>query len=190
VEAWPAWWAAARDLVNAGQVIEVLDRLRTAGIEFWVEGGWGVDALLGEQTRSHDDLDLGVLSTDVVRICAVLSEFERSDDEWPSSFVLRDAGGRKVDCHPLTFDENGDGWQPDRLGGPPHRWPGAELRARGHIAAVEVPCISPELQLRWHVYPEFDDVDWEDVRLLCEHVGLDAPPECRERPGFVAQKRA
>jgi lincosamide nucleotidyltransferase A/C/D/E len=171
-------------------VVDVLERLRVAEIEFWVEGGWGVDALLGEQTRSHDDLDLGVLSADVDRICAVLSEFERSDDEWPSSFVLRDARGRKVDCHPLTLDANGDGWQLNRLGGPPYRWPGAELRARGRIGGVEVRCISSELQLLWHVYPSFDDVDWKDVRLLCERFDLEAPRECRERPGFVAAKRA
>jgi lincosamide nucleotidyltransferase A/C/D/E len=177
-------------LVSAEDVIEVLDRLCAAGIGLWVEGGWGVDALLGEQTRPHDDLDLGVRLEDVDRICDALAEFERSDDEWPSSFVLRDARGRKVDCHPLTFDEHGDGWQANRLGGPPHRWPRGELQARGRVGGVEVPCISPELQLRWHVYPEFDDVDWEDVRRLCERFDLEAPPECRERPGFVAAKRA
>jgi len=176
--------------VNAEDVIEVRDRLLAVGIDFWVEGGWGVDALLGEQTRPHDDVDLGVRMEDVDRICAALSEFERSDDEWPSSFVLRDARGRKVDCHPLTFDENGDGWQASRLGGPPHRWPATELEARGQIRGVEVPCISAALQLRWHVYLEFDDVDWEDIRRLCERLGLETPPELRKRPGFVAAKRA
>lgn len=29
-------------------MIDVLDRLDAAGIEWWVDGGWGVDALLGE----------------------------------------------------------------------------------------------------------------------------------------------
>jgi lincosamide nucleotidyltransferase A/C/D/E len=190
MEARPTGWATERDVVSAEDVLEVLGRLRAAEIDFWVEGGWGVDALLGEQTRSHDDLDLGVRLEDADRICAALAEFERSEDEWPSSFILRDVRGRKVDCHPLTFDENGDGWQSNRLDGPPHRWPGEELQARGRIGGVEVPCISPELQLHWHVYPDFDDVDWEDVRGLCARFGLEAPPDCRERPGFVAAKRA
>jgi lincosamide nucleotidyltransferase A/C/D/E len=176
--------------VNAEDVIDVLGRLRAAGIDFWVEGGWGVDALLGEQTRPHDDLDLGVRFEDVDRVCAALSEFERSDDEWPASFVLRDASGRKVDCHPLTFDERGDGWQANVSGGSPYRWPREGLQARGRIAGVEVPCISSELQVRWHVYPDFDDVDWQDIQLLCERFGIEAPPACRERPGFVAEKRA
>ncbi len=32
----------------------------TAGLAFWIDGGWGVDALLGRQTRPHSDLDLAV----------------------------------------------------------------------------------------------------------------------------------
>jgi lincosamide nucleotidyltransferase A/C/D/E len=156
----------------------------------WIEGGWGVDALLGEQTRAHDDLDLGVRIDDVDRICETLGEFERSDDEWPSSFVLRDAAGRKADCHPLKFDEHGDGWQADRSGGAPHRWPREGLLGTGRIGDVAVPCITPELQMRWHVYPEFDDVDWEDVQRLSERFGLELPVECRPRPGFVSNKRA
>jgi lincosamide nucleotidyltransferase A/C/D/E len=155
----------------------------------WVEGGWGVDALLGEQTRAHDDLDLGVRSGDVERICAVLGEFRRSDIEWPSSFVLEDQAGRKVDCHPLTFDERGDGWQADRLGGPPHRWPREGLEGTGQIGGIPVPCITAELQLAWHQHPEFDDVDWRDMQHLAERFGLQLPERCRTRPGFVASKR-
>lgn len=164
-------------------------QLRPAGIEFWIEGGWGVDALLGEQTRMHDDLDLGVRMEDVERICETFAEFARDDAEWPSSVMLRDASARKIDCHPLTFDENGDGWQANRTGGPPHRWPRDGLTGRGRIGGVEVPCITPELQLRWHAYPEFDDVDWHDVTLLAAHFGLELPSQLRKRPGFVATKR-
>jgi lincosamide nucleotidyltransferase A/C/D/E len=156
---------------------------------FLVEGGWGVDALLGEQTRPHGDLDLGVRLEDVARIVSALPEFERSDDEWPSAFVLRDRDGRKLDCHPLTFDEHGDGWQANATGGPPYRWPREGMQARGRIDGVEVPCISAELQLKWHVYPEFDDVDWHDVQRLCDRFGLAPPAECRARPGRVAAKR-
>ena len=176
--------------LNAHDVVEVLTRLDAAGIRFWVEGGWGVDALLGEQTRTHDDLDLGVRLDDVDRISAVLSDFERSDDEWPSSFVLRDRKGRKVDCHPLTFDDQGDGWQAKASGGAPNRWPCEGLQARGTIAGVDVPCITPELQVRWHVYSDFDDVDWQDLQRLSERFGIALPPECQERPGFVAAKRS
>lgn len=40
------------------RVHETLDALTRAHVEAWCMGGWGVDALLGEQTRTHRDLDL------------------------------------------------------------------------------------------------------------------------------------
>jgi lincosamide nucleotidyltransferase A/C/D/E len=145
--------------------------------------------LLGEQTRAHDDLDLGVRSEDVERICAVLGEFRRSDIEWPASFVLEDDAGRKVDCHPLTFDEHGDGWQADSSGGAPHRWPRVGLAATGHVLGTPVPCITPELQLAWHQHAQFDDLDWHDMRHLAARFDLELPERCRARPGFLAAKR-
>jgi hypothetical protein len=35
-------------MVHSDGVTEILDRLAARGIEVWVDGGWGVDALLGE----------------------------------------------------------------------------------------------------------------------------------------------
>src|SRR2546422_5781430 len=55
-------------MMVASDVVEVLDRLDGAGIEASLDGGWGVDALLGEQTRPHDDLDLIVRVVDVPEI--------------------------------------------------------------------------------------------------------------------------
>jgi lincosamide nucleotidyltransferase A/C/D/E len=46
--------------MNAPSVLELCRRLTGLGIPIWLDGGWGVDALLGEQTRPHDDLDIVV----------------------------------------------------------------------------------------------------------------------------------
>jgi lincosamide nucleotidyltransferase A/C/D/E len=174
--------------MTADDVVGVLGGLDAAGIWYCVEGGWGVDALLGAQTREHDDLDLGVRLDDVDRICSAFSEFTRDDVEWPSSFVLRDEGGKKIDAHPLTFDASGDGWQA-MVHGPPSRWPREHLDARGRIGGRDVRCITPQLQLRWHEYDGVDDVDWEDMRRLCERFELTPPHALAARPGFIATKR-
>jgi lincosamide nucleotidyltransferase A/C/D/E len=42
----------------AQEVVRLLDLLESAGVTVWLDGGWGVDALLEEQTREHDDLGL------------------------------------------------------------------------------------------------------------------------------------
>jgi lincosamide nucleotidyltransferase A/C/D/E len=45
--------------------LDLFDRL---GIGVWIDGGWGVDALLGEETRPHQDLDIIVQQVDVPRL--------------------------------------------------------------------------------------------------------------------------
>jgi len=42
-------------MVNGEEVIKIYDRLMEHGIPIWLTGGWGIDALLGEQTRPHDE---------------------------------------------------------------------------------------------------------------------------------------
>jgi lincosamide nucleotidyltransferase A/C/D/E len=136
----------------------------------------------------HDDLDFAIRLEDVDRLCAALAEFERDDAEWPSTLWLREAAGRRLDCHPLTLDASGDGWQAN-LQGEPHRWPREHLEARGRVGGRRVRCISAELQLRWHAYEGLDDVDWADMRALANHFGLELPDAFVSRPGFVASKR-
>ena len=46
--------------MSAEAVIEAMTVLRAAGITAWIGGGWGIDALVGEQTRVHRDLDLAI----------------------------------------------------------------------------------------------------------------------------------
>ena len=48
-------------MMTATDVLGVLSRLEAAGLTAWVDGGWGVDALLEETTRDHGDLDVAVL---------------------------------------------------------------------------------------------------------------------------------
>jgi len=46
--------------MRSAAVVAFCRGLRALGIEIWLDGGWGVDALLGEQTRPHKDLDIVV----------------------------------------------------------------------------------------------------------------------------------
>jgi hypothetical protein len=46
--------------MELGEVLGVLADLTEAGCSVWVAGGWGVDALVGRQTRLHRDLDLAL----------------------------------------------------------------------------------------------------------------------------------
>ena len=166
--------------MTSGDVVEVLDVLERAGVDVCVEGGWGVDALLGEQTRAHADLDVALRRSDLDRAAAALGEggFVHDADAapgLPARYVLRDERGRQVDVHPLDFDGAGNGWQ--RLGRAAWGlYPAGELAASGSIASRVVRCITPELQLRFHLGWELDEKAERDLRLLGGRFGLPLPP--------------
>jgi lincosamide nucleotidyltransferase A/C/D/E len=61
-------------MMTASDVLEVLGRLEAAGLAVWVDGGWGVDALVGETTREHADLDLVVLAPELGAVRSLLGE--------------------------------------------------------------------------------------------------------------------
>lgn len=66
--------------MDADEVVRVLDLLDRSQITVWLDGGWGVDALLGRQTRPHDDLDLVIPRPDCKGAEAVLAELGFTHD--------------------------------------------------------------------------------------------------------------
>lgn len=163
-------------MMRAEDVLEVVGRLDVVGAAVWLDGGWGVDALLGEETRPHDDLDIvmAIGELDAARDALCALGFVLAVDELPTRCVLRDPTDRRIDVHPVTFDREGGGiqQQPD---GSTFRYPPEGLTGTGTIAGKSVRCLTPELQLRCHFAYEPDDNDRHDVRLLCARFGLALP---------------
>ena len=159
----------------------MLDALVAAGVAVWVDGGWGVDALLGEQTRPHADLDVVLDIEQLADAQAALAPlgFRLTEDELPTRCVLQDDRGRQLDVHPVRFDANGSGWQaqPDA---PDFEYTAAGLAGQGIIGGRPVRCLSAELQLTTHQAYEPDNNDRHDVRLLCARFGLELPAGYRE----------
>lgn len=146
------------------------------GIDVWIDGGWAVDALLGEQTRVHDDLDLVSRIEDTERIVDALPGYAVGYGGPPHSFELVDAEGHQVDVHPATFQPNGDAVYATWDGG---EWvfPAAGFAGRGRILGSEVRCLTPEVVLVNHTTGyALDDEHQRDVRALSERFGLPLPP--------------
>jgi lincosamide nucleotidyltransferase A/C/D/E len=176
-------------MVSAQDAIHILSTLSEHGIPAWLSGGWGIDALLREQTRPHKDLDILVLVDDVVRLREVLGGAGyRLKELWeentwvrdsygaevPTAFVLRDAEGRELDAHAMRMDVNGNGlpaWgDVDGLSLRPE-----DLRGEGVIAGCAVRCISAEMQALTHRGYQLPDVQRHDLRLLHERFGVQLP---------------
>ena len=156
--------------MGAPDVLAVLDALDAAGIEYRLDGGWGVDALVGSETRPHVDLDVVVDRGELRRAEETLAPLSFARDEaaepgLPARLVLRASDGRQVDLHSVVFDEAGDGWQ-ELGGGEWGCYPAAGLDGRGEIGGRRVPCVTAELQLAHHRGYEPNHADRHDVALL------------------------
>ena len=93
--------------ISGSDVVALLRLLAEHRIEVWVDGGWGVDALLGEQTRPHSDVDIAIRHDDVPRLRELLEargyKDVPRDDTRDCNFVLGDDHGREVDVHSFTL---------------------------------------------------------------------------------------
>ena len=163
--------------MTAADVISLYTELENLKITVWVDGGWGVDALLGEQTRPHQDLDIAVQEGDVPRLRQLLQERGYRDikleEARPWNFVLGDENGREIDLHIILLDDHGNG-----LYGPTERgemYPAAPLTGTGSINGRIVRCISPEWMVKFHSGYRLKEKDFWDVSALCRKFGIELP---------------
>lgn len=135
-----------------------------------------MDALLGRQTRPHDDVDV-VISFDQAplaeeALCGagyIVTEVER-----PTRFVMCASQDLRVDFHPVTFDRQGDGLQ--RLpNGTDFHYPREGFTGRGSLGGHTVCCITAEAQVLCHLGYEPDEKDLHDLLHIREHFQLDLP---------------
>ncbi len=82
---------------DVGWFLDVVDRL---GIEVWLDGGWGVGAVLGKQTGRHGALDIVVEDRNLVALREALAAAgftgSRPDDRTDWNFVVADPEGRRM----------------------------------------------------------------------------------------------
>ena len=97
--------------MTAAAVVEIMQLIDNAAIEVWLDGGWAVDALLGQQTRPHKDVDIILRSRHLAKLQERLSDrgFAIRPGGTPSNFVLADPSGLEVDVHAIIFDRHGNG---------------------------------------------------------------------------------
>lgn len=157
-------------MFDAQLVHAVLDAIPEAV----VDGGWGVDALVGRPTRLHEDLDLVLRSEHLDSATSALASlgFAVAIDERPTRIVLSREDGCRVDLHLVERTSSGT----------TQSLPGARQftytldGTTGVIDGRSVPCISAEMQLLTHAGYEPDADDRADVALVAGLSGLALPP--------------
>ena len=158
-------------------VIDLYHRLQDADIPIWLDGGWGVDALLEEQTRVHDDLDIVIEEKNLERFLKVIQSMGyieiKKIDSCPWNFVMGHPDSLEIDVHVVNFDEFGNG-----IYGPKERgvfYPAYAFEGIGKINATVLPCLTADYQLESHTGYMLRDKDFKDVAALCEKFNLKKP---------------
>jgi lincosamide nucleotidyltransferase A/C/D/E len=156
--------------MDAKEVIDIYTECEKNGVRFWIDGGWGVDSLLGQQTRPHKDLDIAIQSKDVPKFLEILTARKykkfREDSMW--NVVFRDEIGHEVDYHSFVVDENGN-----VVGG--IMYPATSLSGSGLIEGYVVRCIAPKHMIEFHSGYKLTEKDFRDVSALCKKFDIPLP---------------
>jgi lincosamide nucleotidyltransferase A/C/D/E len=160
--------------VQGKDAVELIRLLEHHGIQVYVDGGWAVDALLGHQTRVHNDLDIAIPHRYVLRLREILGSRgyrERNGpDNWECNFVLVDESGHELDVHSYELDEQGN-----NVYGVEYRR--EHLTGEGVIDGHPVRCICAEWLVKFHSGYQLDENDYRDVKAVCERFGIPLPDE-------------
>ena len=156
-------------------LLELFDEL---GIRVWVDGGWGVDALIGEQTRPHGDLDIVLETESAAKLRAALLargfEDVETGDRRAWNYVMGN-GLLQIDFHLVEFADDGRG-----IYGPVENgqfYPGSAFGGEGTIGGRTVRCIGAEYQMESHTGYEIKASDVHDVMELHQRLGVPVPSE-------------
>lgn len=181
-------------MVSAEDAVKIYRRLTDRGITVWLCGGWGVDALLGEQTRPHKDLDMLIWLRVARRLRKILGregytlKMLWSENRWvkdaegvvtATAFVLTEGGGREIDIHALEPDEAGDAipaWNYDG----DFFIPKQELSCQGRIDGQAVGCLSYRLQKLGHAGYALPEPQVDDMERLRRKFEADGGPGAQD----------
>jgi len=178
-------------MIHAKDAISIYQSLAANHIQVWLTGGWGIDALLQEETRPHKDLDVIMLLDDIAPMRDLLGQNGYSlhylwpENSWdvdshgtetPTAFILQDLDGREIDVHAMRMDDRGNGipaWADDQG----FVFKREDLAGEGIIAGVAVCCLSPKMQVLCHTGYDLPDVQSRDLGRLHDRFGVECPTE-------------
>ena len=163
--------------LTSDKVLDLYEWFQSNDITVWIDGGWCVDALLGVQTRKHDDLDIAVSRANNQKLRELLEnngyKEEKRDDSCEYNYVMKNEHGQLIDIH--VFEYNGRG---ENTYGVPY--PFGSLTGKGKIKNKSVNCVSPKWMFKFKLWA--NDTSYEprekdiiDAQALSERFGYKLP---------------
>jgi lincosamide nucleotidyltransferase A/C/D/E len=164
--------------MNERDVVNLLKLIEDIGVSIWIDGGWGVDALIGLQTRAHNDIDVLIekKNADVFVKMLISKGYSEIEMDYTSEChtVWKNSSDHVIDLHLFEFGEA------EILYYDNEAYPSNILNGEGTIGGVAVQCLTAEAQLLYHQGYEYKEKDIHDVLLLCETFAFDIPVEYKK----------
>jgi len=159
--------------MSEDDVIDLLKNTERIGVDVWITGGWGVDALVGHQTRPHNDIDIFIQKKDRATFTEMISSngYCEANIESDDQAVWRDIYDRTIDLHIFEFAETGTLRFENKI------YSTEIFNKKGTIGGTTVRCLTAEAQLLYHQGYEQKEKDRHDVLLLCKTFGFSIPEE-------------
>lgn len=151
---------------TADDVLDLCALIEDCGATPRLAGGWGVDALVGRQTREHLDLDVLVEADRVPVVLQTLQQggYVVSTDWLPVRVELTHPDGPAVDVHPIAPDDR-DGWWQHGLDSHAFHYHHTDW-VTGSVQGRDVVVLSPAKQRELHGGYDPRPVDLHDLALL------------------------
>ena len=165
-------------VMTSTYVVNMYCWLKENGITIWIDGGWGIDALHGKQTREHQDLDIAVHHKDNAKLRRLLdSKGYKEEPRFDSSeymYVMKNDTGMGIDIHVFEYDDNGN----NTYG---IEYPFGSLTGKGMIDCQEVNCIDSKWMFTFKTSYKPKNKDIHDVQLLSEQFGFELPKKYKRQ---------
>lgn len=99
------------------ELFQVLDLLESLDMQFWLDGGWGVDVLYGQQTRLHRDIDIDFDANYTDQLLDLLQErgYQIETNWLPTRVELYSKELGYIDIHPFVLNADGTSKQADLM---------------------------------------------------------------------------
>lgn len=162
-------------MVTKKDAEKIIGMFEDAGVSIFIDGGWGVDALLGYESRKHNDIDIFIEAVNENNTFDILrgNGYHEIAMDYTTSChsVWQDGKGRIIDLHIFSYDINRN------LIFEGEKYPADVFSGSGKIGNREVICITPGYQVQFHLGYNQDENDIKDVLLLCKTFNLEIPQE-------------
>lgn len=157
---------ARKETTSLKDFMTIVTLLEEARIPYWIDGGWGIDLLVGRQTRMHRDIDIDFDAQYTEQLMALLTDYgyKTDTDQAPIRIELYSDDLGYLDIHPFLLGQDGTAKQGNPEGG--YYEFESDYFGSAVFEGKTIPCISVKGQKIFHTGYELREKDEHDLQLL------------------------